>query len=256
METRRRLYSLAVRAVGGMLPLLARGDGKLARGVRGRRGVLERMRGWAETERDPARPLVWFHAPSVGEGLQAAAVMAAFRERRPDAQVVYTFFSPSAEGLARRLPADFADYLPLDTTSEVRRALDLLRPDVIAFSKYDVWPNLVAEAVERGTRLVLLSATLPMSSSRLRGPARALLRGTYARLDAIAAIDRGRAEYPYEIDGAVVKVDAYRQQDILGATSKFPKWAIAYKFPAERAATVVRDIVVQVGRTGALTPVA
>ena len=56
-------------------------------------------------------------------------------------------------------------------------------------------------------------------------------------MDAIAAIDGARADYPFETDGAVVKVDAYRQQDMLGATSKFPKWAIAYKFPAERAIT-------------------
>ena len=75
-------------------------------------------------------------------------------------------------------------------------------------------------------------------------------------LDSIAAIDQARAKYPYETDGAVVKVDEYRQQDVLGQTSKFPKWAIAYKFPAERVTTIVRDIIVQVGRTGALTPVA
>ena len=75
-------------------------------------------------------------------------------------------------------------------------------------------------------------------------------------MDVIAEIDRARKDYPFETDGAVVKVDSYRQQDMLGATSKFPKWAIAYKFPAERAVTVVRAIVVQVGRTGALTPVA
>jgi DNA ligase (NAD+) len=73
---------------------------------------------------------------------------------------------------------------------------------------------------------------------------------------AIDAIDAARESYPYETDGAVVKVDDYRQQDILGFTSKFPKWAIAYKFAAERARTVVREILVQVGRTGALTPVA
>ncbi len=73
---------------------------------------------------------------------------------------------------------------------------------------------------------------------------------------AIAAIDEARDEYPFETDGAVIKVDAYRSQEILGFTSKFPKWAIAYKFEAERAATRVRDILVQVGRTGALTPVA
>jgi DNA ligase (NAD+) len=77
-----------------------------------------------------------------------------------------------------------------------------------------------------------------------------------ALADAIAAIDAARAAYPFETDGAVVKVDRYRQQDMLGMTSKFPKWAIAYKFKAEQARTRVRAIVVQVGRTGALTPVA
>ncbi len=73
---------------------------------------------------------------------------------------------------------------------------------------------------------------------------------------AIAAIDAARKDYPYETDGAVVKVNAFAQQDILGATAKFPRWAIAYKFGAERATTTVLDITVQVGRTGTLTPVA
>lgn len=75
-------------------------------------------------------------------------------------------------------------------------------------------------------------------------------------VSAIDAIDRARREFPYETDGAVVKVDSFEQQEILGATAKFPRWAIAYKFGAEQAATRLRDIVVQVGRTGALTPVA
>lgn len=73
---------------------------------------------------------------------------------------------------------------------------------------------------------------------------------------AIAAIDAARREYPYETDGAVVKVDSFSQQAILGATAKFPRWAIAYKFGAERATTSVVSISVQVGRTGTLTPVA
>jgi DNA ligase (NAD+) len=80
--------------------------------------------------------------------------------------------------------------------------------------------------------------------------------GADGLVDAITAIDAARASYPFETDGAVVKVNAYRQQDVLGATSKFPRWAVAYKFKAERAETRVRDILVQVGRTGALTPVA
>jgi DNA ligase (NAD+) len=73
---------------------------------------------------------------------------------------------------------------------------------------------------------------------------------------AIDAIERARQGYPFETDGAVIKVDSYRQQEMLGMTSKFPKWALAFKFEAERARTRVRDILVQVGRTGVLTPVA
>lgn len=73
---------------------------------------------------------------------------------------------------------------------------------------------------------------------------------------AIAGIEGTRKDYPYEIDGAVVKVDSLSEQAILGATAKFPRWAIAYKFSAERAETRLLDILVQVGRTGALTPVA
>jgi DNA ligase (NAD+) len=73
---------------------------------------------------------------------------------------------------------------------------------------------------------------------------------------AIDDIERARDAYPFETDGAVIKVDSYRQQGMLGMTSKFPKWALAYKFAAEQARTKLLDIVVQVGRTGALTPVA
>ncbi|MGD0528668.1 MAG: NAD-dependent DNA ligase LigA [Polyangiaceae bacterium] len=72
----------------------------------------------------------------------------------------------------------------------------------------------------------------------------------------IQTIDGAREGYPFETDGAVIKVDAYRHQDMLGMTSKFPKWAMAYKFAAEKARTKLLDILVQVGRTGTLTPVA
>jgi len=63
-------------------------------------------------------------------------------------------------------------------------------------------------------------------------------------------------DLPYETDGVVVKVDSIAQQAELGATSQAPRWAVAYKFPAEQAVSRVSDIVVYVGRTGALTPVA
>jgi DNA ligase (NAD+) len=74
--------------------------------------------------------------------------------------------------------------------------------------------------------------------------------------DVIADFGKRRDALPFEIDGVVIKVDSYRLQEELGATSKFPRWALAYKYPAQQATTRILDIQVQVGRTGALTPVA
>ena len=69
-------------------------------------------------------------------------------------------------------------------------------------------------------------------------------------------IIRTRHELPYEIDGIVIKVDSLDIQDRLGAVSRSPRWAIACKFPATQETTIIEDIKIQVGRTGALTPVA
>ncbi len=65
-----------------------------------------------------------------------------------------------------------------------------------------------------------------------------------------------RSSLPYEVDGVVVKVNSFAQERALGETMKSPRWAVAFKFQAYQATTIVRDIIVQVGRTGVLTPVA
>ena len=72
----------------------------------------------------------------------------------------------------------------------------------------------------------------------------------------VADMAARRHALEHEIDGAVIKVDRYADANELGATSKFPRWAIAYKFPAEEQTTKLRDIQVSVGRTGAVTPFA
>ncbi|MGE5329864.1 MAG: NAD-dependent DNA ligase LigA [Deltaproteobacteria bacterium] len=76
---------------------------------------------------------------------------------------------------------------------------------------------------------------------------------------AIKEVDRigqMRGELPFEIDGAVIKVNALEQREIIGSTSKVPRWAAAYKYPPEKQQTRIMDVIIQVGRTGALTPTA
>ncbi len=75
-------------------------------------------------------------------------------------------------------------------------------------------------------------------------------------IGAIEELDQVRHEFAYQTDGAVVKVDSFAQRERLGFTSKAPRWAIAFKYEAERVETKLHDILIQVGRTGVLTPVA
>jgi DNA ligase (NAD+) len=75
-------------------------------------------------------------------------------------------------------------------------------------------------------------------------------------LEAIHELDGIRHKFAYQTDGAVVKVDSFAQRERLGFTAKSPRWAIAYKYAAERVETRLNDIIIQVGRTGILTPVA
>ena len=81
-----------------------------------------------------------------------------------------------------------------------------------------------------------------------------MLSSAEAIVDHVMAINENRGELVCDIDGAVIKVNDLSQRQRLGTTAKFPKWAVAYKYPPEIKPTVVEDIVVQVGRTGVLTP--
>ena len=182
------IYRAVARLASGLAPALSRLSPKLAAGHRGRHGAAERLSDWASRHRDPTRPLVWVHASSVGEGLQAESVLLELRRRRPTAQYVYTHFSPSAEALARRLPVDAADYLPYDLPGPVDALLRSLTPDLVAFSKLDLWPELAVRAAARGAAVAIVAATVSPGSGRLRWPARALLRRGYEAVSAAAAI--------------------------------------------------------------------
>lgn len=178
-----------------LAPALGLFDPKIRVGDRARREAGDRLLEWSRWNRDPARPLVWFHAASVGEGLQAESVLRALRGLRPDCQIIYTHFSPSAEGFAGRLEVDAADYLPYDLPGAMDRLLHALEPDILVFTKLDLWPELSARAATSGTHVTMVAATVSRGSGRLRWPVRVLLKPGYqavATAGAISQDDAGR----------------------------------------------------------------
>ncbi|MFN2570603.1 MAG: 3-deoxy-D-manno-octulosonic acid transferase [Gemmatimonadales bacterium] len=187
-------YTLVGVAADALVRVTPSGQSKLTRGLAGRRGLIDRYRRWGHTGRVIARPLVWLHAPSVGEGLQALPVIELLRARRPDVQIAYTFYSPSAEQFARSMKVDLAEFLPFDTFSHAGALISALRPSALVFSKLDIWPALTETAANSGVPVGVISATLPESSGR-RGPfARALLGDAYRAITLAGAIDESDAE--------------------------------------------------------------
>ena len=181
-------YALAGVVANALVRAVPAGDSKFRRALSARRGLVERFARWGATSRDPSRPLVWFHAPSVGEGLQALPVIELIRARRPDVQIAYTFYSPSAEGFAHSLGADFSDYLPFDTSEDADAIISALRPSALVFSKLDIWPTLTERAAVARVPVGVISATLPESSGRRGVLGRAALGDAYRSIEHVGAI--------------------------------------------------------------------
>ena len=193
MRLSETLYDWGTEAGRRLLPHTPFLPPKVQSSIAGRRDLIRRVESWAEEHRRDV-PLVWFHAPSVGEGLQTRPVIEALSLLRPDLQIFYSFFSPSAEKLAQKMPVDYADYMPFDVVTELTQVMEALRPEAIVFGKLDVWPNVTRVARWRDVKLALVSATLAADSSRLRWPTRRLLAPAYGRLDAVGAISGDDAE--------------------------------------------------------------
>jgi len=187
------LYEATLAASRPALHVAARSHGSAARALRGRRDALDRFEAWSAAERVDDRPLVWMHAPSVGEALMAKAIIGAVRDARPDIQVAFTHFSPSAERIVDDVGADVTGYIPYDTRGPVRRALAALRPTVMVFVRTEVWPVLTREAAKAGVSQLLVNAVLSEGSGRLRWLGRSFLEAAYRRLDGVGAVSEADA---------------------------------------------------------------
>ena len=107
----------------------------------------------------PATPVVWFHAASLGEFEQARPVLEAYRQRHPGCQVLLTFFSPSGYEVRKNYPmADAVCYLPPDLPHRVRELLDTFKPTAAFFVKYEFWFNYLDELRRRHIPTYLFSA--------------------------------------------------------------------------------------------------
>lgn len=132
-------------------------------------------------------------------------------------------------------------------------SLRQLDPKVCAARKLDI--QVFNLQLAEGKEFVSHQETLDyLAAQRFRVIPHKTLSGTAACQAEIARINEERMEYPFDIDGAVVKVNSLTDRVKLGSTAKFPKWAVAFKYPPEKKPAQVVDIVIQVGRTGVLTP--
>jgi len=195
------LYPLAVAAARVSSLFLP----KMREAIRGRAGYQER---WSQLRASRCDACVWFHVASVGEFEQARPVISAVRRSHPRIPVVVTFSSPSGYHFAKRREAsegrvaDFMDYLPFDRDRTMRFCLDAAKPRLLVFVKFDLWPNLIWEAHDRGVPVALIDATLSPSSKRLSKAGRWFYGSLYRAISPILAIsDEDAARFAHSAPG-------------------------------------------------------
>jgi len=166
-------------------------DEKVREGIAGRKGLFESLECQLAQGRDLPKT-VWFHFTSVGEFEQAKPLIS---ELKDEARIVLTYFSPSVHpNVQKYVDADVRCYLPFDTLNNAERMMDLIQPDILVFSKFDIWPNLVWRAVKRGVRIVLIAGTLHAKSKRLLPIARSFFRAVYEDIAVFCAISESDAQ--------------------------------------------------------------
>lgn len=141
-------------------------NSKLKQGVIGRKNTFSKL----ENTINPKDKTFWFHCASLGEYEQGLPVFEALKAKHPNYNVVLSFFSPSGYEVRKNTKiADVVVYLPLDTTANAKRFLDLVNPDYILFVKYEIWPNFLNEIKKRNLKAILISAVFRKDQGFFKG---------------------------------------------------------------------------------------
>jgi 3-deoxy-D-manno-octulosonic-acid transferase len=136
---------------------------------------------------------IWFHAASMGEFEQAKPVIEYLKRNNPEIEIIATFFSPSGfENQKNYQFADFISYIPIDFKGEVRKFLNLIKPDIVVFIRYEIWLNLLLELNKRKIPRYLICATAPLKDSNL---IRKFYKAEFSLFDEIFAIEKFHADY-------------------------------------------------------------
>lgn len=153
-------YSLLMKLVEALLPVIALYSPKLKKSVQGRRETFDIL----TKKLTPGQPTIWMHTASLGEYEQGVPVIEALKNHFPEHQWVITFFSPSGYEVKKNNAfAKATVYLPLDTTSNVSRFLDIVTPEMAFFVKYEFWPNYLKALKNSDTRTFLISGVFRQS---------------------------------------------------------------------------------------------
>ena len=205
----------------------AKFNDKIRTGIAGRRHILSRLKSQLDSARQSEKT-TWFHFTSVGEFEQAKPLIEAIRD---DSRIVLTYFSPSVHtNVARYSHCDASGYLPLDTRRNGRALLQIIKPTLLVFSKFDIWPNLVWSAARQNVPIILIAGTLHAQSKRMSCLTRPFFRSVHRHITLHCAIsepdaDRFRQICPpdarIEVTGDTRFDRVYQRATTVEAGSKF-----------------------------------
>jgi 3-deoxy-D-manno-octulosonic-acid transferase len=151
------LYNILLFLVEICLKLIARFNTKLNKGQLGREETFSKI----ESSIAKTDKTIWFHCASLGEYEQGLPVFECLKKDHPTHKIVLSFFSPSGYEIRKNSPiADVVVYLPIDTRTNAKTFIGLLKPELTVFVKYDIWPNYLLELKRFGLKSILISAAL------------------------------------------------------------------------------------------------